>query len=79
MVLIVKVLLVVIRVHRRRDGRIPHLFGQRRVIAKLLIVHVEVNGVEAESINTSVQPEPTHVQKRLLNLWIVEVQVGLRH
>jgi hypothetical protein len=72
------VILVVVGVHRRRDGGVAQLLGERRVVAQFLVVEIEIDGVEPEAVDPPVQPEAHHVEQGFLNFRIVEVQIRLR-
>ncbi|MPM00683.1 hypothetical protein SDC9_46912 [bioreactor metagenome] len=76
-VLVVDVALVVVGVHLRRGAVVAFLDRQRRVVAQLFVMHVEVDRVEAEAVDATLEPEPRHVQQRLLHRRAMEVQVGL--
>jgi len=69
--------LVVVGIHRRRGLGVAQFLGQRRIVAELLVMHVEVDGIEPEAIHPPLQPETGDVQQRVLHFGAVEVQVGL--
>ena len=69
--------LMIVWVHRRRNGRVSFRYGQRRVIAQLFVRIVEVDRIKAEAVNTALKPETGHIQKRVTNVFVVEIQIWL--
>ena len=49
------------------------------VVAQLLVVEAEIDGIEAHAINAALEPEPQVVQYGLLHFRMVEVQIWLFH
>jgi len=49
-----------------------------RVVAQQPVVKTEVDGVQAQAIDTAIQPETHHIQYRGTHVGIVEVEIGLR-
>ena len=49
------------------------------VVAQLLVVKAEVDGIEAHTIDAALEPEPQVVQYGLLHFRMVEVQIWLFH
>src|SRR3546814_12051928 len=56
-VLVVDMLLEIIGVHRRRRGGIAARGFQRRIVAQILVVEVEVDRIEPEAVDAALQPE----------------------
>jgi hypothetical protein len=48
---------------------------RRRVIGQCAIVHRKVNGIDAEPINTPVQPEFCNSKQRILNVGIMTIEL----
>ena len=49
----------------------------RRVVAKLLVMKIKIYSVEAETIDTPVQPKFRHIKSGILDLRVVKIQVRL--
>ena len=65
--------------HLIRVARRPVAFGRAgRVVAQFGVMGVEIHCIQPESINASLQPEPHHVQQRILHIPVVEIQIRLR-
>mmetsp|Transcript_23055 Transcript_23055/g.39166 ORF Transcript_23055/g.39166 Transcript_23055/m.39166 type:complete len:721 (+) Transcript_23055:1136-3298(+) len=77
LVLGVEMFLMVIWVHRGGNVGIALFAGQGRVAAQVLVCKVKVDRVEAETIHAPLQPEPGHIQQRILHVHVVEIQVRL--
>jgi len=48
-----------------------------RIIAQLRVVHREVDRIDAETVDPSIQPEARDVQQRILHRWIMDVEIRL--
>ncbi len=76
--LVVEMVLAVVGVDRRRGlSRCAVPAGSGGLSAQLLVVEVEVDGVEAEAVDAALEPEPRDVEQRVLHLAVVEVEVRL--
>ena len=78
MVFVVYMLLEEIRViccatHARIKVR--HIPG--RIVPEFRIMHVEVGGIQTETVDTELQPKPHFTQYRILNFRIMQVQIRL--
>ena len=40
-------------------------------------MEIEIDRIKAEPINPPIQPEAAHIQKRILNIWVMQVQIWL--
>ena len=52
-------------------------FGNRRIVAQLGVVEVEIDGIQAETVYAQIQPETHIVQLRLTCFRVMEVNVRL--
>ena len=77
-VLVIEVVLVVVGVHCGSNGIVALLGRQSRIVAQFIIAEVEVDRVEAEAIDTAIEPEAGNVEHGILDFRIVEVEVRLR-
>ncbi len=75
--LVVFMALMIVGVHCRRGIRLAMFRHERRIVPQLRIVEIEVDRVQPESVNPLLQPEFGHIQKRILNVAIVEIQIRL--
>ena len=68
---------MVIGVHRRRNGVIAQRFGQRRVVAQILVSKVKIDRIQTKAVHAALEPKLRHIQQSLLHGCVVQVQVGL--
>jgi len=47
------------------------------IVPELRVVHREIDGVEAEAVDAAVEPEAGDIEQGVLDLDIVQVQLGL--
>ena len=78
-VLRIDMLLVIIRVHRWGRVRVATFRWQRRIVAQLGIMKIEIDSIQSKPINAAVQPKRGHIQQRILYIHIMEIQVRLGH
>src|SRR6478609_2490646 len=57
--------------------RLAQMLRPRRVVTQLRVMKAEIDGIEAQSIDTAVQPEAHVVERCLANVRVVEVQIRL--
>jgi len=75
---VVMVILIGVRIVRAEAA--PGAFGRwlGRVVAQRGIVEAEIDGVQAQAVDTPIQPEPHVVQRGCAHLGVMEIEVGHR-
>ena len=68
---------LVVLVELKVEGACPFSRRRGRIIGQRRVVHAEIDGVETEAVDASVQPELRCLQHRILNRWVVKVKVWL--
>ena len=69
--------LMIIRIHRGRYLIISQLWRKRWIISQRLIRKIESDCNKPKSVYPPLQPKARYVQQAFLNLWFVEIQIGL--
>ncbi|EGE59994.1 hypothetical protein RHECNPAF_1760086 [Rhizobium etli CNPAF512] len=77
-VLVVDMFLEIIGIDRRRRRGVAALRRKGGIVAQQRVVEIEIDGVEAEAIDASIEPEAHDIEQTVLHVRIMQVHVGLR-